>query len=34
VHQAGISIQGRVKAKETDLAEPDDYFDYILDDEP
>jgi uncharacterized cysteine cluster protein YcgN (CxxCxxCC family) len=34
VHEAGISIRGRVKAKETDLAEPDDYFDYMLDDEP
>lgn len=34
VHEAGISIRGRVKVSETDLAEPDDYFDYMLDDEP
>jgi len=27
-------MRGRVEAKETDLAEPDDYFDYMLDDEP
>jgi uncharacterized cysteine cluster protein YcgN (CxxCxxCC family) len=34
VHEAGISMRGRVRASETDLAEPDDYFDYMLDDEP
>lgn len=34
VHEAGISIRGRVRASETDLAEPEDYFDYVLDEEP
>ena len=34
VHEAGISMRGRVKASETELTEPEDYFDYILDDEP
>lgn len=34
VHQAGISIRGRVKASETELAEPEDYFAYILEEEP
>lgn len=34
VHEAGISIRGRVRALETDLAEPEDYFDYVLDEEP
>ena len=34
VHEAGISIQGRVAASENDLAEPEDYFDFMLDHEP
>ena len=34
VHEAGISIQGRVAASEADLAEPEDYFDFMLDHEP
>jgi uncharacterized cysteine cluster protein YcgN (CxxCxxCC family) len=34
VHEAGISMRGRVEASESDLAEPEDYFDYMLDDEP
>ena len=34
VHQAGISMRGRVSASEADLAEPEDYFAHMLDDEP
>jgi uncharacterized protein len=34
VHEAGISMRGRVSASETDLAEPDDYVEHMLDDEP
>jgi uncharacterized cysteine cluster protein YcgN (CxxCxxCC family) len=34
IHDAGISMRGRVEAGEDDLAEPDDYFDYILEEEP
>ena len=34
VHEAGISMQGRVRASETELGEPEEYFDYVLDDEP
>jgi uncharacterized cysteine cluster protein YcgN (CxxCxxCC family) len=34
VHEAGISMRGRVKASEAELAEPEDYFDFMLDDEP
>jgi uncharacterized cysteine cluster protein YcgN (CxxCxxCC family) len=34
VHEAGISMRGRIRASETDLAEPEDYFDYVLDEEP
>ena len=34
VHQAGISVRGKVEAVETDLAEPEDYFDYLVDGEP
>ncbi|QZZ36005.1 YcgN family cysteine cluster protein [Nitratireductor kimnyeongensis] len=34
VHEAGISIRGRVKANEAQLAEPEDYFAFILDEEP
>lgn len=34
VHEAGVSMLGRVSASETDLAEPEDYFDHVLDGEP
>lgn len=34
VHEAGISVRGRTTASESDLAEPEDYFDHLLDDEP
>lgn len=34
VHQAGISIRGRVEASEKDLPSPEDYFPYILEEEP
>ena len=34
VHQAGMSVRGRVEASESDLAEPEDYFDYVLEEEP
>ena len=34
VHEAGISVRGRVTASETDLAEPEDYFEHMLDKEP
>ena len=34
VHAAGMSMRGRVRASENDLAEPEDYFDYVLDEEP
>lgn len=34
VHSAGISMRGRVTASETDLAEPEDYLDHLLVEEP
>lgn len=34
VHEAGISMRGRVTANESDLAEPEDYFDHMVADEP
>ncbi len=34
VHEAGISMRGRVTALETDLAEPEDYFDHMLEEAP
>ena len=34
VHEAGISMRGRVTANESELAEPDDYFEHMLDEEP
>jgi uncharacterized cysteine cluster protein YcgN (CxxCxxCC family) len=34
VHEAGVSIRGRVRASESDLQEPEDYFEYVLDEEP
>jgi len=27
-------MRGRVEANETELAEPEDYFEYVLDEEP
>lgn len=34
VHAAGISMRGRVTASESDMAEPEDYFDHMLTEEP
>ena len=34
VHKAGISMRGRVTASETEMAEPEDYFDHMLEEEP
>jgi uncharacterized cysteine cluster protein YcgN (CxxCxxCC family) len=34
IHQAGMSMRGRVSVSENDLSEPEDYFDYVLSDEP
>lgn len=34
VHEAGISMRGRVSANEADLADADDYLDHVLDEEP
>ena len=34
VHQAGVSVRGRVSAFEQDLATPEDYLPHMLDDEP
>lgn len=34
VHEAGISIRGRVEALEDELDEPEAYFPYILEEEP
>jgi uncharacterized cysteine cluster protein YcgN (CxxCxxCC family) len=34
VHEAGISMRGRITASESDLAEPEDYFDHMLEEEP
>jgi uncharacterized cysteine cluster protein YcgN (CxxCxxCC family) len=34
VHEAGISVRGRVTASEADIHEPDDYFEHMLDGEP
>lgn len=34
VHEVGISMRGRVKALESDLRQAEDYFDYMLEDEP
>ena len=33
VHDAGISVRGRVTASESDLASPEAYFDHMVDDE-
>jgi hypothetical protein len=34
VHEAGVSMRGRVTANETELADPEDYFDHMLEEEP
>jgi len=34
VHEAGISMRGRVSASESELADPDEYFDHLLEREP
>lgn len=34
VHEAGISMRGRVAALETELADEEAYFDYVLEAEP
>lgn len=34
VHDAGISVRGKVTANEDDLAEPEDYFEHMLHEEP
>ncbi|MFP1632389.1 YcgN family cysteine cluster protein [Zhengella sp. ZM62] len=34
VHQAGVSVRGRVSAFEQDLAAPEDYLPHMLDGEP
>lgn len=34
VHEAGMSVRGLVTASESDMAEPEDYFDHMLDEEP
>lgn len=34
VHEAGVSVRGRLTASEQDLAEPEDYFEHVLEDEP
>jgi uncharacterized cysteine cluster protein YcgN (CxxCxxCC family) len=34
VHGAGISVRGRITALESDLGEPEDYFDHVLEEEP
>ena len=34
VHEAGISIRGRITAFDDDLSEDDDYFDHVVESEP
>ena len=34
VHEAGISVRGRVTACESELSDPEDYFSHMLDEEP
>lgn len=34
VHEAGISMRGRISALETELADAEDYFDHVLEEEP
>ena len=33
VHKAGVSVRGRVTASEAELADPEDYFDHMLEEE-
>jgi uncharacterized cysteine cluster protein YcgN (CxxCxxCC family) len=33
VHEAGISVRGRVTASENDMTSPEDYFDHMIEDE-
>ena len=34
VHQAGVSVRGRVTASEDELPDPEDYFAHMLEEEP
>ncbi len=34
VHKAGISVEGLISASETELNEPEEYFEHLLDEEP
>jgi uncharacterized cysteine cluster protein YcgN (CxxCxxCC family) len=34
VHRAGVSVRGKITASETDLDEPEAYFDHMLEKEP
>lgn len=34
VHEAGISVRGRVTASEDELSDPEDYFVHMLEEEP
>ncbi len=34
VHEAGISVRGRVTASEDEMEDPEDYFEHMLDGEP
>ncbi|APH72890.1 YcgN family cysteine cluster protein [Aquibium oceanicum] len=34
VHEAGISMRGRITALEQELDEPEDYFEHVLEEEP
>ena len=34
VHEAGVSMRGKVSASESDLDAVEDYFDHMLDHEP
>ncbi len=34
VHEAGISVRGRVTASESELSDAEDYFDHLIEDEP
>jgi uncharacterized cysteine cluster protein YcgN (CxxCxxCC family) len=34
VHEAGMSVRGRVTASEAEMTTPEDYLDHMLDEEP
>ena len=34
VHKAGVSMRGRVTANETEMSDPEDYLDHMLEEEP